>query len=295
MLLRTGANPLPALCAAQGVLLLSCWHLRTESWWGVALAIIALLGLAAWFSANKRYRAIADHATSRIASAAQGYVEICGRGAQHASAPNLSKLTGLPCLWYRYQIEERTADNKWRVIERGVSSDTFRITDATGSCIVDPDDAEVFSTHKQTWHKDNYRYSEWLLLPHDQLYVLGELKSIGGPGVVLDLKKDVLGTLADWKKEPKLLRERFDANKDGEIDQAEWEHARREAVRHVRGQHRELRNEEAVTLVRAPGDGRLFLIANIPPEGLVRRFRWWGQFQIAVLAASLAAIIWILR
>ena len=60
--------------------------------WIVCLALIAILSLFAWGSALLRRRAITDTPTSRIASAAQGYVELLGIGRPPAPPPNGAKI-----------------------------------------------------------------------------------------------------------------------------------------------------------------------------------------------------------
>jgi len=64
-------------------------------------------------------RQIEDTPTSNIASAAQGYVEITGRAGQPGGMPNVSKLTALPCVWFHYEIYEKSSDDKKSLLESG--------------------------------------------------------------------------------------------------------------------------------------------------------------------------------
>ncbi len=103
-----------------GQLVLLFIGLKAESreGWIVCLALIAAISLIAWMSTLRRRRAITDTPTSRIASAAQGYVELLGAGRPLDYPPLLSHLTHLPCLWYRYQVEEKKGD-KWQKVSSG--------------------------------------------------------------------------------------------------------------------------------------------------------------------------------
>ena len=219
----------------------------------------------------RRYRAIGDTPTSRVASTAQGYVELTGKAVQHAGRAFLSKLTALPCLWHRYRVEQKTGDDKWKVVDEGTSGDTFLLADETGECVIDPDDAEVLTSHQQTWRQGDYRYMEWLLLPNDRLYALGEFATLGGAAAPLNPEQDVAALLAEWKKNKPVLARRFDLNMDGEIDLKEWELARRQARREVAKRHAELlARDNSVHVLRRPGDCRLYLLSNLKPDDLAQ-------------------------
>ncbi len=113
---------------------------QTESplGWSVCLGLMALLSLWAWSGALKRRRAIADTPTSRIASAAQGYVELQGNGRPMAGLPLVSPLSGGRCLWYRNTTEQKDSENQWKVINRDESEASFVLDDGSGLCAVDP-------------------------------------------------------------------------------------------------------------------------------------------------------------
>ena len=96
------------LVTSGGQIILLIIGFQTESRLGmfVCVALIAPLSLIAWISAWRRARAVADTPTSRIASAAQGYVELIGIGKPLGGQPVISPANHLPCLWYRYRIEQ---------------------------------------------------------------------------------------------------------------------------------------------------------------------------------------------
>jgi hypothetical protein len=256
--------------------------------WPWALAAMAVTSFFAWAATYRRYRQIHDLPTSRVASAAQGYVELFGRSELLEGSTLVSTRTGLPCCWYRYHIERKTSNNKWEYVDSGESRDHFLLTDDTGQCVVSPDGAEIVTAHKETWTQGSYRHTEWVLAPKDKLYAIGEFTTAGGAVAELDERADVGDLLADWKKNKAQLLARFDANKDGEIDLREWEKARLEAQKEVRQRHLEghAATTEGVHLLRKPRDGRLFLLACELPHKLGRRYALWSAFHLLVFFAA---------
>ena len=256
-----------------------------------ALGAVAVVSFFAWVLSYRRYRSIRDLPTSKVASAAQGYVELFGRSERLEGDPLVSKLSGLPCCWFRYYIERQTSGNKWQYEDSGTSVAHFLLEDETGRCIISPEGAEVLSSRKEVWTEGNYRYTEWLLLPQGPLYAVGEFVTRGGANAELDETADVSATLAEWKEDRAKLRERFDLNGDGTIDLKEWELARLEAHREVRRRHAEIRARDGVNLLRKPHDGRLFLLANEVPEKLGRRFAFWSGLHLLIFfGAGIAAL-----
>jgi hypothetical protein len=255
--------------------------------WVSVLAAISAISFFAWMAAYRRAQAVADTATSKIASAAQGYVELTGMVSTPPGYPLKCPVSQRPCIWYRYQVEQRVAQGKWESTESAESSESFLLKDETGTCVVDPEGAEIFTSHERTWTIDDSRYTEALLLERDTAYVLGEFITLGGGNIELDFDQDVSALLAEWKaKQPELLR-RFDLDRDGKIDMKEWQLARMEARRQVEKQHIEVRNEPGIDMVRAPRDGRYFLISNLDPSTLTWRYKLWSAFHLAVFLAGL--------
>jgi hypothetical protein len=123
---------------------------------------------------------------------------------------------------------------------------------------------------------------EHLLHGGRNLYALGEFTTIGGANSMLSLREDVNALLASWKENPADLHRRFDLNRDGEIDLKEWELARRLAKSTVEKEHRNIRAQPGVHMLRAPQDGRLFLLSPLSPQSLRRRYLLWSVFHLAV-------------
>ena len=294
-------RPLDQFVASGGQLALLAFGLIAHTrigaspalWIGV-LALIAALSLYGWVLALRRRRIIVDTPTARVATAPQGFVELVGRGRLFDGHPVASPLTGLPCLWYRYRTEQKNADNKWEVVQERQSDDSIILADDSGEAVIDPERAEVITRHRERWHQGDFRHTEWKLIAGDPLYVLGELKTIGGHSLDLDVKADMAQLLVEWKRDRNALHERFDLDADGQIDPREWALARSAARREVARAHREARERADAHIVRAPSGDRPFLIANVDPDDLVRRFGWWSLAHATGFVASLAAIPWVL-
>ena len=277
----------------QLLLLVVGAKLESRSVWYVCLVQMALISVFAWAALLRRRRALADTPPSRIASAAQGYVELFGRGKALDEPPLLSHLTALPCLWYRYLVEEQNSEGKWRTVNHGQSEASFIIDDGSGRCVVDVENAEILTRHKETWVSDGYRNTEWKLLIDDVVYALGEFRTIGGGTVELDTNTDMANLLGEWKKNKPELLKRFDLNADGTLDMQEWTLARQAARREVEKLHREARNAADVNTLSCPPDGQLYLLTNIDPDKLARRYLWWAIFQLVVFVGSLGGMAFV--
>lgn len=279
---------------AQLLLLFVGIKIGTPNGWLICLAIMAIISLIAWLAALYRLRVIRDTPTSRIASAAQGYVELHGQGRSFADIPLISKNSALPCLWYRYIIERRGSDNKWHTEDRGESEDSFILDDGSGECVIDPCGAEILTTHKDIWHKGNFRYTEWKLLMLDSIYAIGQFKTLGGSSEIPDANEELKFVLAEWKQDSKTLNARFDLNNDGVLDMQEWMLARQAAKREAEKRMNEARAQPDANFLVQPQDQRLFLISNLPPDKLARRYQWWAWIHLVIFFAALGSIAWLL-
>ncbi len=267
-------------------------QLGASSGRGVCLGLLLGVAMLAAASAYRRARAIADIATSRIGSAAQGYVEVVGRASVAPHELIASPISGLACIWFRYRVYTRDGSGgEWRLASSSTSSTTFEIADGTGSCRVDPDDAEVVSPEVRTTHVADEKRVEELLFGGVRIYVLGEFSTRGGAGLALNEREDVGALLAEWKRDPAELRRRFDHNRDGQIDLQEWEAARREASLAVAQQHRELRKHADLHVMHAPRDGRMFLISPLAPQKLRQRYLLWSLAHLGAALATLVLLI----
>ena len=286
----------PAFLGVYIVLLLFFSQINERRTFLLVLPAIAAVAFVAWMLSLKRMLAIGSTPTSRIGSAAQGYVELIGRAKPHPGGALRSRFTLLPCVWYQYSVDQRQEDGKWHRVESGRSDESFLLDDGTGLCLIDPEHAEVLprSTEVATKEQD-YRYTESLILPGEQVYAIGEFSTIGGENADLNLTQDVSELLGTWKKNKPALLTRFDLDHDGQISEKEWMLARAQARREVRKTHNEIRTQPGTHMLHQPHDGRLFLISNVDAEKLRRRYTYWAWMHLAVLVGSIAGTATLLQ
>lgn len=283
-----------ALSGGNLFILLIGFKLQTLVAWQFSFTLIGLSSGWAWYRNLKRHRTVADTPASRIASAPQGYVVLTGRGQQPPGESLHSPVNGLPCLWYRYRIERHNGD-KWERVESGESHDTFEINDGTGQILIDPDGAEIVTSHRQVFKNGDYRKTEWTLLEGETIYVIGEHVTLGGPNAVLSKSADLSSLLAEWKTDKTSLLARFDANRDGEISMEEWERARHAASVEIDRAHLDIRLQDGIHLMRQPAHGRPFIVANRKIDALTRHFRWWSWVHLTLMLGALLALTFVQR
>lgn len=293
-----------------------------EFWSGtlfvVAVTVAALYGVVRFL---RRARIIEDTPTSRIRSAAQGYVELVGHGELMAGAPIIAPLTGTVCTWYHYKIEEKVESydgrgarrTRWRTIASGTSDSLFLLRDETGECVIDPDGAEVTPAASEVWYGDKpswsggpaasrsrlfttgrYRFTEKRMHPGDPLYAIGLFRTEGGASDLPSVRDEVRQLLSQWKRDQEALRQRFDRNGDGQIDLQEWEDARQAALAEVVEAQSERLRSPSIHLLMKPQDGRPYILSVLPQERLARRYRRLAGGSFALFLLAGAAATWLL-
>lgn len=256
--------------------------------------------------------------TSKIRSAAQGYVELYGvvdalpDGAQLAGP-----LTGQPCLWWRFKIEEYDDDGKhkrWRTVESGTSAEPIRLKDATGECLVDPRGAEVRPATRDVWHgserhplgasadtgllsalfsSGEYRYTEERLHAGQPLYAIGDFHTLGG-AEAFDLTLAQGAVVREWKGDFAGLLQRFDSNGDGELGPQEWERMRESA--RAEAQRRQLQRGDAPVhnQLRRPRESYPFILACAGEDELAKSFYWQALAGGVLCLLGALATTWLL-
>lgn len=258
------------------------------------LLLIAAISLFAWIGNYRRWRLIVDTPTSRVDSAAQGYVELAGRARWPDRPVLLAELTGGPCCWYWFRVEKKGSKDRWVLEREGESIEPFLLDDGTGQCLLYPSEAEVHSHRRKTWREGDRRYTESTILPEDRLYAIGgfsTLRPLEGEAAV---QAEIAALLVRWKADQPALLERFDLDRDGEIDLQEWALARRQARREVENARLRTPRPPAVHLMRRPADGRLFMLSNLDPSSLAKRYLRWKWFHLAVFFVGLGIGSWLL-
>jgi hypothetical protein len=264
---------------------------------GVTASMGLFLGVSVlgWLRALKHGREISDIPTSRVASAAQGYTELRGRGQPLAGAPLLTPVNGLPVLWYRVVTMRRNDQNKWQHESTLESDASFLLEDGSGSVAVDPEGAEMLVRRKDTHTEGDRRITQWCLIRNDPLYVLGDFATLGSVSPDHDISAQVRDLLAEWKSDRPTLLARFDTDKDGEISLEEWEQARTQARREVLALQREALAAPEAHVMRQPRDGRLYLISDLDPAELARRYRLWAWFHLTLFVGAAGGLAWLGR
>jgi len=278
----------------QLVLLFVGFKLDSREGWLGSLSMMALISLIAWMSALRRLRLINATPTSKVSSAAQGYVELIGTGKPYEEALLISKLRVLPCLWYRYKVEQRGHKNKWNTIDHGESKNLFSLHDDSGTCVVDPEHAEIITKHRDRWTTGNYRYTEWKLIHHDSIYALGEFRT-HNVAAEFDQRAELNNLLADWKRDMPELHARFDLDEDGELDMKEWMLARSAARREVSKKMQVAHTQSDVHIMGQPRDGKLYLLSNIAPNKLSRRYLFWSWAHLLIFFGALVGCGWMMQ
>jgi len=285
--------------------------------WALTLGVAVLGGGALALRWLQVARLIEDTPTSRVRSAAQGYVELSGRGLPLEGTRNPAPLTLRPCVWWRYRIARKQEGrsgrgDSWQTVASGQSVQPFLLDDATGRCIVQPAGAEVMTSEATTWYGDtpwptgapgaaltrpgerSYRYFEERIYEQERVYALGEFRSHGrDPG--LDLQAATAALLAEWKSDQARLITRFDADRDGKISLAEWGRARGEARRAVEKQQADRPPLATLHVLAQPESGQLFLLAALPEGDLAKRYRRKAMLAFAGFVVAVYALGWLLQ
>jgi len=261
---------------------------------GVCLLLIAAISLFAWAGNYRRWRLIVDTPTSSIHSAAQGYVELSGRARLPHAPRVVSELTGEVCCWYWFKVEKKDSKDRWTHERGGESHLPFVLDDGSGHCLAYPSEAEVHSHRRKTWIDNDRRFTEITILPDDRLYAIGAFSTLRPLDGEAAVRAEIAALMAQWKLDRPALLERFDLDRDGEVDLKEWELARRQARREVERTRANRPRPPAVHVMRRPPDGRLFMLSNLDPEAMARRYLRWKWFHLGVFFAALGVGSWLL-
>ena len=263
------------------------------------------------FRAWRLLRLIEDTPSSKVRSMPLGRVEVQGRAQGKAELE--AALTGTPCVYYRYQIEQEVRSNKrrsWRTVAKGDSATWgLYLEDETGRVLVDPTGAEVDIS--RDWQETSpeltprlqgvlarhgvdpngllfrkkLRFSEWRLVPGDVVFVLGVAQERAG--LALERRRRITDKLAALKSDPEAMAH-LDTDGDGRVDAEEWEVARQLAASEVRLEG----DEDRVAIARAPNGECPFYISDRAESHVLSAQRWrarGGVFGGAGLALACAA------
>jgi hypothetical protein len=235
------------------------------------MAVLALVGLALLVH-GMRLRALGrDVATSKIASAPQGYVELFGKAFALPGEPIWSDQGWL---WRRI-VHARQSDvlffrslplRMYKAVSWELTDRPFLLRDGSGEAVVLPDGAEVVCADRHTYSLRDARVMEETIRTGDDLYVLGHFSSYGSPP---DLAAQAERLASDWTSDPE-QRQRFDANRDGYLGVEELLALRAKARASVIAAARESPTSGVVHTVSRPVDASRFVISTVSPSALSR-------------------------
>jgi hypothetical protein len=297
-------------------------QLQPGEFW-IATLIVLLLATAAFYGLFRffhRARLMEDIPTSRIRSAAQGYVELDGTAELMEGEPIIAPLTGQRCTWFSYKIEERDehsggkgGHSRWNTIDSGTSDNLFLIKDETGECVIDPEGAEVTPSVKNSWYGNSpgwsaglpsskslfstgrYRYTEKRIQPADPLYAIGLFRTLGGSQELPNTREEIRHLLNLWKRDQPGLLQRFDANGDGQIDVKEWEAVRNAARKQVQKEQRERFHRPVHHIMTRPEDRQHpYILSVLPQEHIVARMKIYAGLSLTGFLISGAVATWLL-
>lgn len=294
----------------------------------VLLAVGAAFGAWRAYKNLKHARLIEDTPTSKARSVPQGYAELEGQGRLMDGPPIVAPLSALPCVWYRFKVEERVTvqtkngtQTKWVTVQQGESDEVFWLEDETGRVAIDPDGAQVICEHRETWHSGlrarrtalpnyitaflathssgtPYRFTEERIHAGENLYALGLVKNIGHHQPTTTIEDEVREILREWKQDQPRLLARFDLNRDGRIDDKEWMLARAQARREAQKARVEEQTAaaEPINIMRATGDAtRPYILSAYPQQRLIRKHRWWALLHAGLFLVAGSAAVWLVN
>lgn len=260
----------------------------------LVLFIAVVFSIYKIYQTHQGFRFIQDTATSRIASAAQGYVELKGLAELLPESNIISPFSQRRCIWYQCKIEVKKTTGKrshWVEESKQISEEIFLLQDDSGACIVIPEGAEVIPSDQRVWYGDglqdshlsrknsglrssigigNYRFSEKLIFVADTLYVLGDFESVRRNPDAQSIQQQVKELIRYWKMYPVRFLKPFDTDNNGKIQKEEWTRVKQQAEIKVMQQNQ----RSAIHTIRKPQEKHYpFVISAVSEGELLRKKR----------------------
>lgn len=283
----------------------------------LALVLIVLTGAGfyVWKKSFQHARVMEDMPTSKVRSAAQGFVELAGT--QHAlddsalSAP----LTQSACTWWSYVIEKKQrshtskgrSQTTWVTLEKETSVGFFNLRDETGEILVNPRGADVTPSIKKVWYGNSrrpsgsssgfagafgsrYRYTELIMRPGEPIYALGHFETWSNVAGKDERSERRSKILAEWKKNPAELVERFDSDGDGRVDMDEWDRARKAAEALVEDHVAKAAMKPDVDVLMKSEEDHPFILSTKSQDELTKVYRWKAIGGLILFVVGVVAL-----
>ena len=283
----------------------------------LALVLVVLTGVGffVWKKSFQHARVMEDMPTSKVRSAAQGFVELAGIQHPLEDIPLLAPLTHNPCTWWSYVIEKkkRSGSSKgqsqttWVTVEKDTSVGFFNLCDEIGQILVNPRGADVTTSIKKVWYGHSrrpsggtsgfagsfggrYRYTERLMRPGEPIYALGHFETwsnVPGGGERSERRAEIL---AEWKKNAAELVERFDEDGDGRVGMDEWERAREAAEALVDEHVAKAAMKPDVDVLMKPEEDHPCILSTKSQDALTRIYRWKALGGLLLFISGVVAL-----
>lgn len=280
------------------------------AFFAVLLGAAAVGSLYYWWRKLQQLRLLQGTPLSRCRSAAHGYVALSGTQRTVPDHPRVGPMTGKPCTWWSYSVEELRGDDKnrkWVTISQATCSLPFIIDDGTAQVMIVPAGAKVTCSSSERWRGDtewpstspsmgskggDYRYTEMRMDEGDSLYAVGDF----GSHAVLDVPKGtdqaMSAILTAWKNDHDALLARFDTDGNGQIDMEEWDKAREAARKQAMLGAGAPDVARPAPFLSCPTDGRPFLLSTKAPGEVAAVLFKQVCYGLAGFAVCTAAALW---
>ncbi|MFH1978150.1 MAG: GIDE domain-containing protein [Candidatus Aenigmatarchaeota archaeon] len=151
----------------------------------VPILIFGVIFFVVGLRAFRQKRLIENIPTSKIRSLAMGLVEIYGKVMEFKKPLFTSPMTNKDCVYYKYEIEEYSSgrdgkSGRWKTIHLEEKRQPFFVKDETGQVLVDSEGATIWLGGDNFKSRGGLmpsnmskKYSEFIIRPNDNLYVLG--------------------------------------------------------------------------------------------------------------------------
>jgi hypothetical protein len=259
-------------------------------------AVSAVSGYLLWRRNMRAVNLMDGTATSRVATAAKGYVELVGTARAAGGQPVRDPVQFQTCLWYKLVTEKRSLlsrNRQWEVERRESSSEPLALVDDSGSCMIVPGEAKIDEEQDPdviVSESSTRRHKLWRIHDGDPLYALGFLERRSAMPAGAET-----GLLRVWKRDQARLLERFDDNRDGRIDAAEWERARHAALAHAAADAAAAPDAHIGYRLRRPDDDRPLLVSSRSEAEVARRVRWRSRLGLAMFVGGTLYILFALQ
>ena len=135
-----------------------------------------------------------------------------------------------------------------------------------------------------------YRYTERIMRAGESIYALGHFETWSNvPGKDQRAKRRA-EILAEWKRNPAELVERFDEDGDGRVDMDEWERARKAADALVEDHVTKAAMKPDVDVLMKSEEDHPFILSTKSQDQLAASYRWKAIGGLVLFLASGVAL-----